>query len=279
MWTFLKFLGAAAILYAAIVALMFFTQRRLLYFPTAGLVADPSQAGLPHEDIRLTTDSGTRIHGWWLPHPEPRFTLLFFHGNGGNISHRLDSLRIFHDLGLSVLIIDYSGYGQSEGSPSETALMADAHAAWKWLIREQEIAPERIILFGRSLGGGVAAGLAGELAAQDIHPGGLILESTFTSVPDMGARLYPWLPVRLLARDRFDSVRALTEVTVHGLFLHSPNDEIVPFELGRNLYDSYGGPKTFAELTGDHNGGFLLTGDTYIQTLDAYLSNLRDGRP
>ena len=274
MWTAATIAGALALLYGSMVAWVFISQPRMLYCPRKELVGTPAEAGLAYEDVYLTNALGTPIHAWWLPHDRPRFTLLFSHGNGGNLSHRLESLRIFHDLGLSVLIYDYSGYGRSQGEPGEEATRADARAAWEWLVNERLMAPGSIILFGRSLGGGVAADLAGHLCEHNTAPAGLILESTFTSVPDMGAHLYPWLPVRRLARFHYNSENALRTVTLPALFLHSRADDIVPFALGKQLHDSYTGPKSFLELLGDHNAGFLFTGQVYVDGLNGFLSRL-----
>lgn len=271
----MKIAGVLALAYGTLATWMYLSQRRLLYMPRRELVTTPNDAGLAFEDVYLKNGLGTIIHAWWMPHEQPRFTLLFSHGNGGNVSHRLESLRIFHDLGLSVLIYDYSGYGQSQGEPGETATYADARAAWNWLARERGIDPETIILFGRSLGGAVAAELAARLTRQGVTPAGLIFESTFTSVPDMGALLYPWLPVRQLARFHYNSENALRNVTLPSFFLHSRDDDIIPFELGKRLYDGYRGPKSFMELLGDHNTGFLYTGQVYADGLDRFLSGLK----
>lgn len=274
MWITAAILGVLALLYCGALGRVYSCQERLLYHPRRELAATPAEVGLAFEDVHLTTGLGTTIHAWWLPRDRARFTLLFCHGNGGNVSHRLESLRLFHDLGLSVLIFDYSGYGRSQGEPGEAATAADAMAAWKWLMEERDAAPDSVVLFGRSLGGGVAAELAARLVSSGVPPAGLILESTFTSVADMGACRYPWLPVRRLARFRYDSRSALRGVTLPALFLHSRDDEVVPFKLGRRLYEEYGGPKAFQELLGDHNSGFLFTGAVYTDGLDRFLSGL-----
>ncbi len=275
MWTTLKFIGALALCYIAIAAWVYSSQRKMLFQPRRDLVATPTELGLAYQDVWMTNSLGTRIHGWWLPCENARYTLLFSHGNGGNISHRLETFRIFQDLGLSVMIYDYSGYGQSEGEPSERATQADARAAWQWLVKEQSVAPEAIILFGRSLGGAVSARLAHDLYTDKVKPAGLILESTFTSVPDMGARMYPWLPVRRLAKYRYNSVKALTHIPWPALFGHSPEDDIVPYELGRELYASYQGPKSFMEMQGDHNFGYLAMGKAYPDALNQFILSLK----
>ncbi|MDD3313194.1 alpha/beta hydrolase [Pseudodesulfovibrio sp.] len=273
----MRFLFAFAALaaggYAAAAARVWFGQRRILFRPVRELEGTPADEGLGYADVELANRLGTPLHGWRVPCAGARFTLLFFHGNGGNVSHRLASLRLFHDLGASVLLIDYSGYGRSGGRPSEGALLADARAAWDWAAAQGSRAGD-VILFGRSLGGAVAAGLAGELAAEGVRPGGIILESTFTSAADVGARRYPWLPVRRLIRDRFDSAAALAGVHVPALFAHSPTDEVVPFELGRALYEGYRGPKSFLPLRGGHNRGYLEMGQDYPDGLARFLSSL-----
>ncbi|WP_338668706.1 alpha/beta hydrolase [Pseudodesulfovibrio methanolicus] len=275
MWTALKIAGGAGVVYAAIAAWVFLTQRGLVYCPRRGLAATPDQAGLAFEDVWLITGQGTRLHGWWLPCEGAERVLLLCHGNGGNVSYLMETYRIFHDLGLSVLSFDYSGYGRSGGRPSEKATRSDARAAWDWLVRDKGIAPGRVVLFGRSLGGGVAARLAADLAKAGTEPGGLIMESTFTSVTAMGAARYPWLPVRWLVRNRYDSVHALRGVRVPALFLHSPEDDLVPYSMGRALYEGYAGPKLFWALSGDHNCGFMSTSG-YAEGLGRFLRGLSE---
>ena len=273
MWTAVKIAVLLAAGYVAVLAWVYSSQRRLLYHPTAEIEATPGVAGLRYKDVWLENRLASRLHGWWVPCDGARLTLLFCHGNGGNVSHRVESLRLLHGLGISTLVFDYSGYGQSEGSPSETATQADARAAWDWLVRNG-IKPERIVLFGRSLGGAVAAGLAAELAAEGVQPAGLVMESTFTSVGDMGALIYPWLPVRRLVRDRYDSRGALAGLRVPVLFGHSPDDDVIPFKLGRDLYESYAGPKTFLPMRGDHNRGYAAMGTAYTEPLGRFLKGV-----
>ncbi|XXJ21523.1 alpha/beta hydrolase [Desulfovibrio caledoniensis] len=269
----MKIAGGAGVVYAAIAAWVFITQRGLVYCPRRGLVATPDQAGLAFEDIWLTTRLGTRLHGWWLPCEGADRVLLLCHGNGGNISYLMETYRIFHDLGLSVLSFDYSGYGRSGGRPSEKATRHDARTAWDWLVGDKGFEPGQVVLFGRSLGGGVAARLAADLATEGVAPGGIILESTFTSVTAMGAARFPWLPVRWLVRHRYDSVNALGAVRIPALFLHSPEDDLVPYAMGRTLYEAYAGPKLFWGLSGDHNCGFMATSG-YAEGLRRFLRGL-----
>lgn len=260
----------AAGAYGALLLVLYFGQAGLLFLPdlpSRALVATPSDAGLDYETVHLTTEDGVRLHGWHVPAGSPRGTLLFFHGNAGNISHRLDSLLIFHRLGLNVLIIDYRGYGQSEGKPSEPGTHQDALAAWRHLTEERGVEPARIVLFGRSLGAALAAWLA-----REKRPGALIMESAFTSVPDLAADLYWWLPARRLARLEYAARDYLKQVACPVLVVHSPEDEIIPYRHGQALFAAAHPPKAFLDLRGDHNTGFLLSGADYVAGLDAFLT-------
>ena len=268
----LRLLMMLALAYGALVLLLYLFQPRLVFLPGVpgrDLTASPQHIGLEYREVEFETEDGETLHGWWLPHAAPRATLLFQHGNAGNISHRLDSIQIFHDLGLNVFIYDYRGYGRSTGSPSEEGVYRDARAAWDWLVDEAGEAPGSIVLFGRSLGGAVASQLATEVDAA-----GLIVESTFTSVPDIGAELYWWLPVRLLARLEFDAAGAIKKATMPVLVVHSPDDEIIPFEHGQRLVEAAGERGTLLEIRGDHNTGFLASGDLYRDGLDDFLSDI-----
>lgn len=246
--------------------LMYVFQARFVYFPIEKLYFSPVDIGLDYEDVYLDINGDISIHGWYIPHENPRATLLFFHGNGGNISHRLESICIFHDLGLSVYIIDYEGYGKSDGSPSEQATYRDAMAAWQYLVNERSIPGNEIVLFGRSLGGAVAVWLAAQKQV-----GALILESTFTSIMDMGRHYYPYLPVNLLTRYRYPSAQRISEIDCPLLVIHSPEDEIIPYYLGKKLFELADEPKIFLDIRGGHNDGFLTSGTEYTRELDRFL--------
>lgn len=254
--------------YAVLVAGMYAAQDRLLFYPAEELITSPAQHGLLFETVPLQTADGETLHAWWIPaEPGPaRAVLLFFHGNAGNISHRIASAEVFHRLGLDVLLVDYRGYGRSTGTPSEAGLYRDAEAAWRYLTHRRGVDPHRIVVFGRSLGGSVATYLA------DRHPpGALILENTFTSVPDAAAELYPFLPVRLLIRHRFDTLSRIAAVRAPILILHGRDDQIIPFAHGRRLFEAAGPAATFVALEGGHNDGFLVTGARYRHEIDAFL--------
>lgn len=256
-------------MYGALCLYLFLMQAKLLYYPnipSRRLTASPADIGLEYESVSLSTIDGVGIHGWFIPVAQERGTLLFFHGNAGNIAHRLDSIKIFHDLGLSVLIIDYRGYGQSQGRISEQGTYLDAEAAWNYLTRTRNIPAARIAVFGRSLGAAMAAYIA-----SGKKPGALILESAFTSVPDMAARLYPFFPVRLLSRFEYNTRKMLRSVTCPVLVVHSPADEIIPFENGLKLYESAREPKEFLKLQGGHNEGFLVSGRAYKDGIGRFI--------
>lgn len=266
-------LGLALAVYAGLLVLLYTMQSRLVYLPGVSgpeLMATPEDVGLPWEVVELTTADGVDLHGWYVPAPgEARRTVLFFHGNAGNISHRLDTLETFHRLGLATLIVDYRGYGQSEGRPSEAGLYRDAAAAWAHLTQERGIEPERVIAFGRSLGAPVAARLAAE---QPV--GGLVLESAFTSVPDLAAELYPVFPVRALARINYPTREFVTRVDAPVLVIHSPDDKTIPFHHGQAVYQAAPEPKEFLRIEGDHNTGFRTSSELYFDGLRGWLESL-----
>jgi fermentation-respiration switch protein FrsA (DUF1100 family) len=263
----------AALGYGAVLGLVYLMQPRLLYFPEAAsrvLDTDPSKIGLRFQNLTLTTEDGERLHAWFVRSTRPRRgALLFCHGNAGNIGHRLDSIRLFADLGLDVLIFDYRGYGRSTGSPSEQGTYRDATAAWDWLTGPGGAPAQEIVLFGRSLGAAVAVELATRVDAA-----GLILESGFTSVPELGAELYPALPVRWLSRYRYDSVSRIGGVGMPVLVIHSRDDEIIPFRHGRSLFESAVAPKHLLPIEGGHNDGFLVSASNYRQGLHRFLEEL-----
>ena len=269
----LKILVIAAAAYLVMVGFMFVTQASLLYLPNVvgrELIAAPDGIGLEYEDVWLETSDGVRIHGWFVPGDSTR-TLLYFHGNAGNISHRLNTIRQFNQLGLSVFIIDYRGYGESEGRPSEDGLYLDADAAWRYLAQDRAIPETDIIVFGRSLGGSLAAWLAAEHS-----PRALVVDSSFTSVPDIGADAYPWLPVRLLARIQHPTRAHVTKARCPVLVVHSRDDEIIPFHHGEALFDAASEPKTFLGLRGGHNDAHYTSERTFVDGLRRFLQSTEE---
>jgi len=239
---------------------LYFLQSRFLYSPVRDITYTPTDINLAFEKIALETADGLKISAWYIPADGARYTVLFCHGNAGNMTHRLDSINIFNELGLNCLIFDYRGYGNSQGKPTEEGTYLDAMSAWQWLVNKKKVPPDRIIIFGRSLGGSVAANLA-----TKVNPAALVLESAFTSYEDIGKKFYPYMPVRLFAKFHYNTLEYVKNVHCPILFIHSRNDEIVPFEFSLRLYEAAGEPKRFVEITGSHNDGFLFSGKTYIQ--------------
>ena len=252
--------------YAVIVAVVYVIQDSLIFFPQEEILQTPADKGLDYRDITLQTSDNISIAGWYVRAENERGTVLFCHGNAGNISHRLDTISIFNSLKLSVLIFDYRGYGKSGGRPSERGTYLDAQAAWDYLVDDKRMPASSIVLFGRSLGAAIAA----ELALRE-SPACLVIESGFTSVTDMGKRLYPWLPVGIIAKHRYATLLKIGAIACPKLIIHSPDDDIVPFRQGRQLYDRASPPREFLEISGGHNDGFLLSGRNYTEGLETFL--------
>jgi pimeloyl-ACP methyl ester carboxylesterase len=192
------------IAYSILAWSVYFMQSSFIYRPVRNVPYTPSDMDLIYEKVALKTADGLKIAAWFIPCEKAKMTVLFCHGNGGNMTHRLDTINILNELGLNCLIFDYRGYGDSQGKTTENGTYLDAQAAWKWLTHKKGIKAEQIIIFGRSLGGSIAA----NLAAKTI-PAGLILESAFTSFPEIGAKYYPYLPVKLFAAFSYNTVESL----------------------------------------------------------------------
>lgn len=253
--------------YLLLVGFVYLRQDSMVYYPTKDIEGTPSDIGLKYEEITLKTKDSINLSAWYVPAKDERGVVLFCHGNAGNISHRLDSIRIFHDLGLSVLIFDYRGYGRSEGSPTEEGTYLDAESAWEYLVNVKGVRPEKIILFGRSLGSAVAA----ELALR--HPAaGIIIESGFKSIPELGAKFFPYLPIRLISRFQYSTIDKVSMINMPKLFIHSPQDEMIPYEHGAALFEKAAEPKEFLQITGGHNEGFQTSGKVYTDGLDRFIS-------
>ena len=270
----LKLLLAVLACYAVLVLVVYLMQARMLYLadvPGRSLEHTPADIGAEFRDVSIETADGVRLHGWYVPGDSDR-VLLFFHGNAGNISHRLESIRQYRQLGLSVLIIDYRGYGQSEGRTTEQGIYQDAEAAWRYLTEANKTPANRIIVFGRSMGASAAA----YLAARH-RPLALIVESSFTSVPDIAREYYPWLPVRWLSRLRHSAEEFVARSKSPVLVIHSRDDEIVPFHHGEAIFNAAGEPKALIESRGTHNDAFLRDEPNYLSGLRSFLDQLPSG--
>lgn len=249
--------------------LIFFKIPDLVFYPLKEIAATPKSWGLAFEDVAIELGNKNKIHGWYLPHPQASKTVLFFHGNGGNISHRRESLMIFHNLKLNTLIIDYAGYGKSEGVASEKSVYQSAQAAWNYLTTTKKISASDIIIFGRSLGGAVAVDLA-----VKVKPAALVLESTFSSLRDMAAITFPAISSFIYLRYSFDSYNKIKTFSAPVLCIHSPDDEIIPYELGEKLYKTIKTKKEFLPINGGHNDGFVRSIKPYVQTLGRFIQSI-----
>ncbi|HVG17800.1 MAG TPA: alpha/beta hydrolase [Blastocatellia bacterium] len=230
------------------------------------------------EDCKFMTSDGMKLHGWYcapwrklggnLAPVHADMVLLWFHGNAGNLSHRYDMIKMLMRIPVNVFIIDYRGYGKSEGAPSEEGLYADARAAWDYLTGGRGVPPERVIIFGKSLGGVPAIDLAGRVKAA-----GLIVQSSFTSAADMAAAILPIYP-RFFLRTKMDSKRKIASVACPKLFIHSRADEVIPYKLGRRLFEAAPEPKQFYEVErAPHNSTYLVGGEEYLNALRNFINS------
>jgi fermentation-respiration switch protein FrsA (DUF1100 family) len=263
----IRWVGIPLLIYGSLVLGMLVMENSLIYFPSVypdGIWEPP---GLEFEDAWFQSADGTKLHGWYVPHDQPRAVVLVAHGNAGNLSHRYELLEDLNELGVSTMIFDYRGYGKSEGVPSEAGILADARAARAWLAKRAGVNEGDIVLMGESLGGGVMVDLAAHDGAR-----ALVLENTFTSLPDVAAFHYPWLPVRTLMRTRLDSAAKIGKF--HGPLLqaHGDSDTIIPYPIGQKLHAAANEPKTFVSIAGgDHNDART---PEFFAALDRFLSEL-----
>ncbi|HQI81172.1 MAG TPA: alpha/beta hydrolase [Deltaproteobacteria bacterium] len=244
-----------------------------VYHPMGTIRHTPAEAGLAYEDVRFKAADGIMLSGWWVPAERPRATVLFCHGNGGNISSCMDTLMVCRRLNLNVFLFDYRGYGSSEGSPSEQGTYLDADAAWGYLTSERKLPPEGIIVWGRSLGGAIAARTAASRA-----PGCVIIESAFTSLPDLVNDRFWRVPDWVLEGYTYDTRSSLERINVPVLIIHSPDDEVIPFRHGRDLYGSIRGEGAFVEIRGSHNRGFIESMVLYESSIRAFLDGHLKGK-
>lgn len=245
-----------------------YIERRSLYFPMQDIELVPNAVGLSYEDIYLDTDDGVKLNAWLVPAKDSKFTILFCHGNAGNISHRIEKILLLNKLGLDVLIFDYRGYGRSSGSPSEQGFYRDVEAVYSFLVSKRNVSPDRIISYGESLGGAVAVDLASRRKTR-----ALIVEATFSSAKDVARTVYPFLPTFLVS-SKFDSARKIKKISIPKLIIHSQNDEIIPFSQSKKLFTVSKEPKRHLVLIGGHNSCFLDSKDIYISGIRDFLEDL-----
>lgn len=244
-------------------------ENRLAYFPTPfpENFSELSRYGLNLEDVFLATSDGKRIHGWFHPVPESPSVLLWFHGNAGNLADRMDHLQILSLLGVNVFAIDYRGYGKSEGSPDEEGIYRDADAAYRFLTEKKGFAPARIIVYGISLGSAVAMDLAVRKRCA-----GLILSAPFTSAREMTRRMFRIPFLEYFPRTRFDNLRKIAQIRVPVLILHGTQDDLVPFEMGKRLFEAANEPKTFFPVEGaGHNDIYVIAQEDYLDQMRKFV--------
>jgi pimeloyl-ACP methyl ester carboxylesterase len=237
----------------------------MIYYPMREVDLTPDQTGLKFEDVWLTTSDHLKIHGWYLPSIVTNSpAVLFLHGNAGNVSHRLEKLSVFHSLGVATLIIDYRGYGRSDAcQPDEQGTYRDAQAAYDWLTKHHN----QIILYGESLGTAIAIDLACKAQV-----GGVIIEEPFTSIAEVGQKMFPFLPVRLIAKTKYDTLGKMPNLRAPLLILHSHDDELFPLNHAERLLAAAPAPKRLVELRGSHNDAFAVSADIYRHALAEFLA-------
>jgi len=234
--------------------------RTFLFYPHEAWVATPEAGGVPFEDLVLTTEDGTDISAWYVPARDPRApVMLFCHGNAGNISHRVHNLVLLNRIGIAVLIFDYPGFGKSGGTPLETGVYASARAAYRYLVEDRGVPPDRIVLFGRSLGAAAAV----ELAAAG-HGRALIMESGFTDLYEMGRQTFPVLPMPRRLRRKYPNIERLPHVRMPVLIIHGEADRLVPVAMARRLFEAARRPKDLYLIPGaGHNDTVTVGGGEY----------------
>jgi fermentation-respiration switch protein FrsA (DUF1100 family) len=249
-------------------------EKSFIFFPVSGIDRTPDERGLSYEDVYFTTEDGIRLNGWFVPSSDGAPTLLWFHGNAGNISHRIDNIKLLHDrIKINVFIFDYRGYGRSDGKVSEKGTYKDARAALKTLGSRKDVDPKKFVFFGRSLGAAVAVDLA-VLEA----PSALILESPFASIREMAKTVFPLLPIGAFLRTRYDTLGKINRVRAPVLVLHGDQDDTVPYAQGRRVFEAASEPKEFFTIRGaSHNDTFVVGGEPYFAALKDFID--RTARP
>ena len=256
--------------YIGLSLFLFFRQSHYVYYPDKQVGATPRDVGIAYEDVELLTEDGETLGAWYVPAESTNaaITVLLCHGNAGDIGDRVGSVVTFHNLGYNLLVFDYRGYGRSTGRPSEKGTYMDADAAWRFLTKKKQIPAASIIVFGRSLGGAIGAWLA-----EHRKPAALVLESAFTSAPDMAKGMFPFLPSRLICRFRYDTLSRLANIDCPIFVAHGTEDEMIPFRHGQRLFEAASDPKIFFQLNGGHNSGGIDGDPAYQETFVHFVSS------
>jgi len=253
------------------------SESRMIYFPERSILLTPSQQGMQYEDVWLSTADGVKLNGWFMPSNQPSgMTVLLLHGNAGNISHRFEKYAIFHQMGLDIFALDYRGYGNSEGKPTEAGLYLDARTAYRYLVEQRGLDPHKLLVYGESLGTAVAVDLLSQLAAAEPvrATAGLVLESGFTSAPDVAQQMYPFLPMHWLTRSQYNTLKKIGSIKAPLLIFHSRDDEFFPMHHAQKLLAAAPAPKEMIELRGGHNDAFILSAEIYRNALRRFVASL-----
>jgi fermentation-respiration switch protein FrsA (DUF1100 family) len=268
MWT--QLVGLLVFFILAYPAFLLLFENKIIFHPSSYPEGywNPTSLGVPLQDIYFASEDGVKLHAWFIPLPNAVATLLWFHGNAGNLSHRLDNIQRLKRLNLNIFIFDYRGYGRSEGVPNEEGIYKDSRAAYKQVLAMGGVSVNSLFLFGRSLGGICAVQTAMNHPAR-----GLILESVFTNSVDMSRTVFPLIPLGWGGRPKLDAVGKVPRLKLAKLFLHGTRDEIVPYDLGRKLFEKAGNPKTFYAIEGaGHNDTYILGGVRYYDALNRFIT-------
>ena len=253
-------------LYARKAVRLYQRQAEHVYYPSRTLNGTPADLYLDYENIHFRSADNILLHGWFSPHANSNKVILLFHGNTGNISDCISSIGLFSRLNYSTFVFDYRGYGQSEGEPGEQGTYYDAEAAWEWLLRERHYAPQDVVILGRSLGAAIGSRLACQHQAAAV-----VLESTFTSLPDIAAETHRLVPARLMTRFKYNTLENVQSIRSPILIVHGPGDTVIPYHHGQRLFTAANEPKAFLNIDADHARGFLNSGQDYIDGLQGFL--------
>lgn len=262
----IKTLFSIIIIFLLFLFYMRYFEKRTIFYPSKIMEFSPSDFGIEYEDVFFNTPDGVQLHGWFIPAINSYVTVVYCHGNAGNISHRIEVAKMFNERCMNFFIFDYRGFGKSKGTPFEAGTYLDGLAAYNYLVKTRAISPERIVLYGKSLGAAIAIDLATQVKVAC-----LISESAFTSTSDLARDVYKILPLWLFVTQKYDSLKKINKINIPKLIIHSQNDEIVPFPHGKKLFEVAKEPKELYVMKGGHNDAFYIYSDECMQRIDKFL--------
>jgi len=264
-----KIIGGLIYVYLVIIGYFYFNQSSFIYLTSNEIKVTTQDLNFITENIAFITSDGLQLNGWFIANDNSNKVLLFSHGNAGNISDRIDILNILSKLDLNIMIYDYRGYGNNPGIPTEEGTYQDARAAWEYLINKG-FQSDQIIIYGRSLGGAVAAKIAAE-----VNPAGLIIDSSFISLTKLATDLYAWLPVRYLLKHKYQTIKHLKTVKSPVMIIHGKNDQMIPIEHSQVLFENTASnQKIFLKLQGGHNDSYIVDREKYLEGLNEFINRI-----